>query len=443
MTAQRASTSISATEELYERGQRVLPGGVTAAARANAAIGHPFYVARAEGPYLFDPDGNRFIETCMSNGGTLLGHGHPAIVAAVHEAAHAGFACGYDGEPQIRLAERLVGQIPAFEMVRFTGSGTEATFYAIRIARAFTGRTRVLKFAGHFHGYNDPLAFNLWARPAEANRDSMPSLQTETLGLPTEATSDIVVAPYNNVEALLTLLDRHEGELAAIIMEPINFDAGGIRPEPGYLELVREETRKRGIVLIFDEILSGYRTGPGGAQAYLGVTPDLATFGKAVAGGLPLSVIGGRRDIMSVVSPLGGAVHTGTYNAHLLPVMAAHAFLNTIEEPGFWERLLALHDRLYAGMAAAFANGGLPVRIQGIGARFGMFFGLNPATKISRHEQAAASDQELLRQFCREMHQRGVYVNPAWHHGISAMHDDSLVDSIIDATESSARAIAR
>jgi glutamate-1-semialdehyde 2,1-aminomutase len=427
---------------LFARAQRVLPGGVTAAARANPALGRPFYVSRAEGPFVFAADGQRYVDLCMSNGATLLGHGHPNIVAAVRRAAELGFACGYDGEPQVRLAERLVEQIPAFEQVRFTTSGTEATFYALRVARTATGRTGVLKFEGHFHGFNDALAFSFWPPLAGAGPPDAPLAHTETAGLPPDAAAQVVVAPFNDAAAFRRALDQHGNRLAAVILEPINFDAGAILPDPAFLAMVREETARRGIVLIFDEILSGYRTGPSGAQGYLGVTPDLATLGKALGGGLPLSAFGGRRELMDLVAPRGPAVHTGTYNAHLLPILAAHAFLDTIAEEGFYDRLLALHERLARGLRAAFAAAGLPVRVQGVGARFGLYFGLDPEREVTTYREAGRMDKALQQAFCREMAARGVYVAPAWHHGLCAMHTDALVDQIVDRAEQSARSAA-
>lgn len=427
---------------LFERAQHVLPGGVTAAARANPALGQPFYIARAKGPYVYAADGRRYIDLCMSNGATLLGHGHPNIVAAVHRAAEMGFACGYDGEPQVRLAERLVEQIPAFEQVRFTSSGTEATFYALRVARAATGRTGVLKFEGHFHGFNDALAFSFWPGPAEASPPDAPLARAETAGLPPDAAAQVVVAPFNDAATFRRALDQHSDRLAAVILEPINYDAGAILPDPLFLTMVREETARRGIVLIFDEILSGYRTGPSGAQGYLGVTPDLATLGKALGGGIPLSAFGGRRELMDLVAPRGPAVHTGTYNAHLIPVLAALAFIDTIAQEGFYDLLLGRHERLYRGLCTAFAAAGLPVRVQGVGARFGLYFGLDPEHEVTTYREAAPMDRAMQQSFCREMASRGVYVAPAWHHGLCAMHTDELVDQIVDLAEQSARTVA-
>lgn len=428
-------------DQLDERARRVLPGGVTAAARANAALGRPFYVARAEGPYLYDAEGQRYLDTCMSNGATLLGHAHPAIVQAIARAAELGLACAYDGPAQVTLAERLVAQIPSFEQVRFTTTGTEATFYAVRIARAATGRSRVLKFEGQFHGFNDELAFNMPAPRPETEPLEAP--RPETAGLPPEAANNVVVAPFNDADAFRRALDAPGDDLAAVICEPISYDAGAILPAPGFLEEVRAETARRGIVLIFDEVLSGYRTGPGCAQAYLGITPDLTVLGKAIGGGTPLSVFGGKRELMSVVAPLGRAVHTGTYNAHLIPVLAAHAFLDVIAAEDFYPNLLALHQRLDEGLRRAFAEAGLPVRVQGVGARFGLYFGLDPAQEVTHYRQAARFDRRLLNRFCQEMHLRGVYVNPAWHHGLSAMHTSEQVDQIVAAAADSAKILAR
>lgn len=427
--------------DLYERATRVLPGGVCAAARANPALGQPFYIARGEGPFVYDLDGRRYIDTCMSNGATLLGHGHPAVVAAVRRAAELGFACAYDGDAQIMLAERLVEQIPSFEMVRFTTSGTEATFYVVRIARAYTGRTKILKFEGQFHGFNDPLAFSFWPSADEWGPAASPSAHPETAGLPPAASDEIVIAPFNDSAAFDRALAAHGNDLAAVIMEPISYDIGAVLPDRAFLDHVRSETARRGIVLIFDEVLSGYRTGPDCAQGYLGVTPDLSTLGKAIGGGVPLSVFGGRRELMSVVSPVGPAVHTGTYNAHLIPILAAHAFLDTIARDGFYSHLLGLHERLYAGLRQAFREAKLPVRVQGVGARCGLYFSLPANEEVTHYRQAARQDKDVLNAFCREMFRRGVYVNSAWHHGLSALHTEEIVDRVIELAAESARAI--
>ncbi len=419
----------------------VLPGGVTAAARANTALDHPFYVIRGEGPWVEDHDGNRLVDMCTSNGASLLGHGHPAVVAAVRKAADLGFTCAYDGRAQVELAERLVDQVPSLEMVRFTTTGTEAAAYAVRIARAYTGKTNIVKFEGHFHGFSDSLAFSMYPSPDHAGPAERPVAQPETAGLPPEARAEVIIAPFNDTEALRSILSIFGHDVAAVILEPINYDAGALVPSAEFLAALREETARRGIVLIFDEILSAYRTGPDCAQGYLGVTPDLTVLGKAIGGGLPLSVFGGQRDLMSSVAPLGKAVHTGTYNAHLVPILAAHAFLDTIAEDGFYERLLSLSARVERGLCDAFASAGIPARIQGTGARFGIHVGSDPDVEITTYRQAAGLDWDTLRAFCREMYHRGVYFNPAWHHGLSSAHDEALVDQVAEAAHESATTV--
>ena len=431
------------TTDLYERAYRVLPGGVTAGARTNAALGHPFYVSRAEGPFVYNAEGRRFLDLCTSNGATLIGHGHPAVIAAVHEALIRGITCAYDGETQICLAERLVAQIPSFEMVRFTTTGTEATGYALRIARTYTGKARVIKFEGHFHGYNDALAFSFWPSEAQGGPEDALVSWPETTGLLPDAPDAITVLPFNDVNAFTCALDRIGDEIAAVVMEPINYDSGAIMPTPAFLDCVRAETSRRGIVLIFDEILSAYRTGPDCGQGYLGVTPDLTVIGKAIGGGLPLSVFGGQRALMETLSPLGSAIHTGTYNANLVPIMAAHAFLDVIAEAHFYDHLLGLSDRLYAGLRAAFAQAGLPVRVQGVGARCGIYFGLDPDAEVMGYRQAARRDLALLYRFCQEMDVRDVHVAPTWHHGLCAAYTTDMVDQVIACAGESAIVIAR
>lgn len=424
--------------DMYRRASQVLPGGVTANARTNSALGQPFYVARADGPFVYDLDERSYLDLCMSNGATLLGHGHSAVTAAVQRALAAGVGCAYDGEAQVRLAERLVEQIPSFEQVRFTTTGTEATFYAVRTARVYTGRSRVLKFEGHFHGYNDALAFNFWPSQPDDVQGQLLTPRPESGGMPEATADDIIVVPFNDVAAFEVAIARYGDELAAVLMEPINYDSGAIMPDRAFLQAVREETARRGIVLIFDEILSAYRTGPDCAQGYLGVTPDLTLIGKAIGGGLPLSVFGGRRDIMSVVAPLGPAVHTGTYNANLVAIAAAHAFLDQISQPDFYPRLLRLSDQLGHGLRQAFAAADVPVRVQWVGARMGMFFGLDPQTEVTTYAQASRMDRGMLDAFCAEMVQRGMFVTPTWHHGLSAAHDETHVQQFIEAASASA-----
>ena len=427
----------------FTRATRSLPGGVTAGARANASLGFPFYVSRASGSKVFDIGHRPYVDLVTSNGAALVGHGHPRINEAVNRALNEGMACAYDGPAQIELAERLCAAIPSFERVRFTTSGTEATFYAIRLARAATGRTRIIKFEGHFHGYNNPLAFSMWPTPDPAISGPLdaPRSMPETSGLPPSSFAEVTVVPFNEAEILIKTLDAIGHETAAVILEPINYDAGCVVPDAGYLELIRRETERRGIVLIFDEILSGFRTGVSGAQGYFGVTPDLSTVGKALGGGVPLSAFGGRADLMSVLSPTGPAIHTGTYNAHLIPVRAGLAFLDVISDPGFYPRILRLSNLLHRELENAFSSAGLPVRVQGLGARFAMYFGLDPNVEVTRYRHAANYDRGLHRAWAKEMVMRGVYTTPVWHHGISAAHTDDDVSKIVSLAFDAATAV--
>lgn len=428
---------------LFRRATRVLPGGVTAGARANAAFGHPFYVVSASGPTVTDVAGRVLLDLVTSNGAALVGHAHPRISEAIRRVLGSGAPCAYDGPLQVELAERLCAQVPAFERVRFTNSGTEATFYAARLARAATGRTRVVKFEGHFHGYNDTLAFSMWPSPdpATSGPAEAPFPVIETAGLPPNAVDEVIVLPFNDEQTFRRVIGQIGDAVAAVILEPANFDAGCVLPAPGFLEAVRAETRRRGIVLIFDEILSGYRTGLGGAQTHFGVTPDLATVGKALGGGVPISAFGGRADLMDHLTPLGKAVHTGTYNAHPVPVAAAIAFLDIASEPTFFADAIARTDRLVSSLRDAFSSAGMPVRVQSLGTRFAMYFGLDPATEVTTYRAAATYDRSMQRLWCADVASRGVYSTPVWHHGISSVHSDADVRLIADAAFEAARTV--
>ena len=430
-------------EGLRDRAKSVLPGGVTAGARANAAFGHPFYVAGAYGSTVTDVAGRVLIDLVTSNGAALVGHAHPRVTESIKRVLASGAACAYDGAPQVDLAERLCAQVPSFERVRFTNSGTEATFYATRLARAATGRSRIVKFEGHFHGYNDTLAFSMWPNPdpTVSGPAITPVPVVETAGLPPHAIDEVLVLPFNDIEAFRRAIAVAGDDIAAVILEPANFDAGCVLPLPGFLEALRSETRRRGIVLIFDEILSGYRTGLGGAQAHYGVTPDLATVGKALGAGVPISAFGGRADLMDHLTPVGKAVHTGTYNAHPIPVAAALGFLEVAEDPGFFPEVIGRSDRLVAGLRDAFAAARMPVRVQSLGSRFALYFGLDPSTDVTMYRVAATYDRAMQRSWCAEMATRGVYSTPVWHHGISSAHTDDDVRRITEAAYDAARAV--
>ena len=427
------------TEALYESAQAVLPGGTTASARIHPALGRPFYVSGAEGAYVRDLEGRSYVDFCNSHGATLLGHGHPAIRRAVEEALDFGVACSYETSHHVALARRLTELIPCAELVRFTNSGTETTWHAIRAARAFTGKDKIVKFEGHFHGYHDYLGYSAWPDVEWAGPRDAPVPVPETAGVPAGLRDYCIVLPFNDLDLLERALRRRKDEIAAVILEPINYNSWTIVPKPGYLEALRALTRELGIVLIFDEILSGFRTGPDCAQGYYGVTPDLCTLGKALGGGTVLSAFMGRRDVMGTTAPAGAVVHSGTYNAHLIPVLAARAFLDEIATPDFYPKLLAVSDRLQRGIADLVRRVGIKARVQGVGARFGIIFGVDE--EVTDYRRAAERDREMERRFYAACLRHGVYVLGI-HHGPSAAYAMADADLALERVEAALRDVA-
>jgi glutamate-1-semialdehyde 2,1-aminomutase len=432
---------MSESQRLYEVAQQYLPGGVSAAARIHPSLGRAFMVARGEGARLYDADGKAYLDFHTGSGASLLGHGHPAVKRAVQQALDLGIVCAHETPWQAEVARKLTEIVPCAEMVRFTGSGTETTWHAIRTARAHTGRSKVVKFEGHFHGYHDYLAYSSWPPPDQAGPEDAPLAVPESAGIPPELRQFVIVLPWNDLGALERTIRREGDDIAAVIMEPINYNSGTIRPAPGYLEGARALTEEAGIVLIFDEILSGFRTGPGCAQGHLGVTPDMCTLGKALGGGTVLSAFAGRRAVMAAVAPQGGAVHSGTFNAHLIPILAANAFLDEIAKPAFWSHLAEVDTALYAGLRDVFKRAGLPVWVQGLGARFSLLFGLEEEPKSYR--QAARYDRELARRFITAALDEGLYFHFGWHHGLSAQHTPADVAEALERAEAAARRVAR
>ncbi len=439
MVQQTRTTTRS--EQLFEDARNVLPGGVTAAARIHGGIGRPVMIARGEGARLYDVDGREYIDYLTGFGASLLGHGHPAVKAAVEDGLARGIICSHEIPEQADVARRLIEMIPSAELVRFTTSGTETTWHAIRTARAYTGRDVVLKFEGHFHGYHDYLGFSAWPSAEKAGPADSPAVVPESDGIPPALADYVRVIPFNDPAILERTLRAHADELAAVILEPINFNSGGIMPKPGFLEMLRDLTRELGIVLIFDEILANFRTGPGGAQEYLGVTPDLTTLGKALGGGLPLSAFVGSREVMGAVAPLGGAVHSGTFNAHTLPILASNAFLKEVEKPQMWEHLQALGERLYPGMRDIFARSGLPVQIQALGNRFCLNFGLTE--EPTSYRDSMKYDRALAARFFGAALDHGLYFHTLWHAGFSTQHTLDDVDLTLERLEATACEVAR
>ena len=425
---------------MFQAAQTHLAGGVSAAARIHASLGRPFVTARGEGAWVYDVDGKPYVDLNTSNGASLLGHGHPAVRRAVEHALDMGLLCAHETPFQSEVARKISQAVPCAEQVRFSGSGTETTWYALRTARAFTGRRKVIKFEGHFHGYNDYLGYSAWPPLDQAGAEAAPRAVPESAGIPTEVHGLTTVLPWNDVEALARTLEREGDEVAAVIMEPINYNSGTILPAPGYLQAARDLTRAHGVLLIFDEILSGFRTGPDCAQGYFGVTPDLCTLGKALGGGTALSAFAGRAEVMAAVSPDGRAAHSGTFNAHLVPILAANAFLDEIARPDFWSDLRHKEAYFYPALQDTFHRAGLPVCVTHTGARFSLLFGLDEPPR--NYREAARHDRTLANRFFGAALEQGVYFHSAWHHGMSAQHARADLDTALERIEVAARQVA-
>lgn len=417
----------------YAAASQYLPGGVCAAARANAAIGRPFYVSRGDGALLFDLDGKPYIDMCTSHGASLLGHNHPAIKAAVQSALDIGILCANETELAARLAARLRDLVPCAEMARFAGSGTETVMHGLRLARAATGRTKFIKFEGHFHGYADALNFSVMPPLDEAGPAGAPRLYAESAGMPAGAGADLILVPFNDEAALRAAFAAHGDSVAALLMEPVNYDQGCIAPLPGFAALCRSLCDRHGALLFFDEVLTAFRMAPGGAQQHLGVTPDLCVLGKAFGAGMPISALVGRRAVMRHLRPLGRSQMSGTYLAHPTALAAALAALEIYASPGFYEQLMARSDAFCAGIERLVRASGVVMRLQHLGPRFGLYFGID--TPVTNYRQAARRDLAAELCFIRGCFARGVFFQPSAHHGFSAVHTPAQLDAVLQAVE--------
>ncbi len=354
--------------DLYQRGAAVLPGGVCSSTRFNQAWGKPVYATRAKGPRFWDVEGRDFLDMSMSHGATLLGHAPECLREAFQQTWEAGVLCSLDTEHHIELAEKLCEIVPCAERVRFTGSGSEATLHALRLCRAASGRDKIIRFRGHFHGYHE-LAY-IGGHPPADQLDASPPYR-ESAGIPAAMAELIIPVEYNNAEELERTVAKHRDEVGVILIEPVDFNCGCILPEPGFLELARRLADETGMILFFDEIQSFAKKSPGGAQFDFGVTPDISTIGKSLGAGLPLSAIVGRAELMDRYKPVGDVAHSGTFNAPLPSILSGLAFVETISQPQFWSKIESLGTRLFAGLEEITASSPVPVRMQHHGSRFG------------------------------------------------------------------------
>lgn len=417
---------LSRSKELFREAQRYLPGGVNSPVRAFKAVGGtPLFMKRGQGSRLYDEDGNEFIDYVCSWGPLILGHSDPQIVTAIKKAVEHGSSFGAPTELETTLARMICEAMPSIEMVRFVNSGTEATMSAIRLARAFTGRNKVVKFAGCYHGHSDGLLTKVGSGMATLGIPSCP-------GVPTSLTSDTLVAPYNNVEAVGRLFDDFVPEIAAIIVEPIAGNMGLVLPRPGFLEYLRGLTRETGALLIFDEVITGFRVAYGGAQGLYGITPDLTCLGKIIGGGLPIGAYGGRKDIMKMVAPIGPVYQAGTLAGNPAAMSAGIQTLSILNESRIYGELEKKSSLLETGIIEAASTAGVDIQLPRVGSMFTIFF---TEGAVTDYETATKADTELYAKFFHQMLSQGVYLPPSQFEAafVSAAHTDEDIQATVDA----------
>jgi len=418
---------MSRSEELFSRAQQSIPGGVNSPVRAFRQVGGtPVFFARGEGACVVDADGKRYIDYVQSWGPLVLGHCHPAVIAAVQQAAASGLSFGAPTELEIRMAERVKRIVPSMELLRMVSSGTEATMSAIRLARGFTGRDRIVKFEGCYHGHADSLL-------VKAGSGALTLGVPSSAGVPADVAKHTVTLEHNNAQQVREYFAREGAQVACIIVEPVAGNMNCIPPEKGFLETLREVCTEHGAVLIFDEVMTGFRVALGGAQAHYGIKPDLTCLGKVIGAGLPVGAFGGRRDIMEKIAPLGPVYQAGTLSGNPLAMSAGLAMLDAIEQPGFYERLTALTARLCDGFEREAAKAGVALTTNRVGSMFGFFF--TAEKNVSRFAQVGRCDIERFRRFFHLMLDEGVYLAPSAYEAgfMSGAHTEADIDASIAA----------
>jgi glutamate-1-semialdehyde 2,1-aminomutase len=415
------------SRQLFERAQVRIPGGVNSPVRAFRAVGGtPVFFERASGAFLWDADGTRYIDYVGSWGPMLAGHGHPAVVEAVQEAASRALSFGAPTEAEVELAELLCRLVPSLELVRLVSSGTEATMSALRLARGFTGRSLIVKFEGCYHGHADSLL-------VKAGSGALTFGNPSSAGVPPETAAHTLVLDYNDISQVKALFKAKGNEIACVIVEPVAGNMNLVLPAAGFLETLREECTRHGAVLILDEVMTGFRVAPGGAQAHYGVKPDLTTLGKVIGGGLPLGAFGGRREIMEKIAPLGPVYQAGTLSGNPIAVAAGLATLKIVSTPGFHEKVEARTRQLVEGLCAA---GGKGFSAQSIGSMLGVYFRDKAPTSFAEVMQC---DRERFNRFFHEMLARGVYLAPSAYEAgfVSAAHGAAEIEATLEAARQS------
>jgi len=424
----------SRSDDLFARAQQVIPGGVNSPVRAFRAVGRaPLFIRDAAGANLTDADGNRYIDYVGSWGPMILGHAHPTVIAAVREAAIRGTSYGAPTDLEIELASEIISAFPSIERVRLTSSGTEAAMSAIRLARGFTGRDRIVKFEGCYHGHSDGLLVKAGSGLATFGTP-------DSAGVPADFAKNTIVVPFNDVDSLRRTLEEKGSEIAGIIIEPVAGNMGCVPPKPGYLNAVRELASSFGSLLIFDEVITGFRVAYGGAQELYGIKADLTCLGKIIGGGLPVGAFGGRADVMDYLAPLGPVYQAGTLSGNPLAVSAGLAILKLLKELKPYRELDRRSARLEQGLRNAASEAGIPAVVNRVGSMLTGFF---TKDSVSDWSTAKLSDTELYSRFFRNMLESGVYLAPSQFECafVSMAHDEEHIEKTIEAAKLSMTAL--
>ena len=418
--------NIQKSIKLFKEAKELLPGGVDSPVRAfNAVGGQPLFIKRGDGAYLYDVDDNKFIDYVLSWGPLVAGHAHPRVVNALQHAAVMGTSYGAPSALENELARQVMGLMPNIEMIRFVNSGTEATMSALRLARAFTGRNKIVKFEGNYHGHADMLLVKAGSGMATLGLPNSP-------GVPTAVVADTLIAPYNDLDAVKALFAKHKGEIAAVIVEPVSGNMGLVQPADGFLQGLRDVTANDDALLIFDEVMTGFRVHTGGAQTLYGIKPDITALGKVIGGGLPVGAYGGRRDIMEMVAPVGAMYQAGTLSGNPLAMTAGIETLKIIQKEGAWDGVMARGEQLLDGLSQAAADAGVPIQPARVGTMFGFFFADAPVTNWTA---VSNTTHTLFGTYFHQMLEQGIYIAPSpFEVGfLSTTHGEAEIKATIEA----------
>jgi len=416
------------SQSLFEQALKIIPGGVNSPVRACKSVGaDPLFIERGEGCLIYDADGNRFIDYIGSWGPLILGHRHPAVVDAITAVLERGTSFGAPTDLEIQLAEMVIDAVPSVEVVRMVNSGTEATMSAIRLARGVTGRDLIIKFDGCYHGHADTLLVAAGSGVATLGIPGSP-------GVPEAVAQSTLSLPFNDIEAIEKVMADKGDKVAAVIVEPVAGNMGLVAPEDGFLKALRELTETHGTVLIFDEVMTGFRVAYGGAQSLYGIQPDLTCFGKVIGGGLPVAAYGGKKEIMSQIAPQGSIYQAGTLSGNPIAMAAGIATLKQLQKPGVYEALNERSKRLITGLGHAAKKAGVAARVGHVGSMIGMFF---TDQNVANFDDAKTCDLELFSNFYQGMRLHGIYIAPSQFEVLflSTAHDDEHVDATIDAAQ--------